>query len=162
MNNLIIKYKYLIRKIIKQKTGMYNPDLEQDVYIRLWEKQNLYTEQGKEKSWISVITNNICVDYFKNKFYIQEKTTVELPPYLSDEQNNPENQFSDKQRQQIILKAVNSLPHKLKQVIILQEFEDLSIDNIAQKLHIPTGTVKSRLFTAKQILEKKLYFLKPK
>ena len=60
--------------------------------------------------------------------------------------------LDSKTRQKIILRAVNSLPPKMKKVIILCEFEDNSIKQAAQKLGISEGTVKSRLFNARKIL----------
>lgn len=162
MFDMVDKYKYLVRKIIRQKTGGSNPDLEQEVFIRLWQKRHLYTEQGRETSWVSVITNNICIDYFKNKFYIQERRNVEIPQNLVDEKFNPENTYDIRWRQRVILRAVDKLPRKLRQVIILQEFEGLSLEQIAVRLQIPIGTVKSRLFNARKILSVDLEFLRPK
>lgn len=162
MFDMVDKYKHLVRKIIRQKTGFANSDLEQEVFIRLWQKRDRYTEQGREKSWVCVITTNICIDYFKNKFYIQEKQNVEIPAHLADDRFNPEMRYSDIQRQKIILNAVNKLPPKLRRVVILHEFDGKSIEQIATHLKIPSGTVKSRLFTAKQLLAQRLHFLKPK
>ncbi len=71
----------------------------------------------------------------------------------------PEKIYSSKERQRIILKAVDKLPKKLKEVIILYEFEDYSYEKIAQKLNIPQGTVKSRINSARNILKQELAFL---
>jgi len=160
MFDMVDKYKYLVRKIIRQKTGGSNPDLEQEVFIRLWQKRHTYTEQGREKSWVSVITNNICIDYFKNKFYIQERRHVEIPNNLTDDRFNPESAYDTVWRQRVILRAVDRLPRKLRQVIILQEFEGMTLEQIAARLQIPIGTVKSRLFTARKILASELDFLR--
>ena len=50
------------------------------------------------------------------------------------------------------MKAVNSLPQKMKEVIILCEYEDYTIKQAAKKLGISEGTIKSRLFNARKIL----------
>ena len=160
MFDMMDKYKFLVRKIIRQKTGAANPDLEQEVFIRLWQKRHMYTEQGREKSWVSVITNNICIDYFKNKFYIQEQCRVPVPQNLTDDRYNPETAYDTVLRQRIILRAVDRLPRKLRQVIVMQEFEGLSLEQIASALQVPIGTVKSRLFTARKILAHDLEFLR--
>ena len=52
----------------------------------------------------------------------------------------------------IFLKEINKLPKKLKETIVLYEFEDYSYEKIAQKLKIPEGTVKSRINNARKIL----------
>ena len=53
----------------------------------------------------------------------------------------------------MILKAVDNLPKKMKEVIILYEFEQKSYEEISQKVGVPIGTVKSRLFCAREILK---------
>ena len=65
-----------------------------------------------------------------------------------------------KQRQKIILKAVDELPYKMRKVVVLHEFEDMPLEQVAKKLGLPLGTVKSRLFNAKKILSQKLAHLK--
>ncbi len=162
MFDMVDKYKYLVRKIIRQKTGVSNPDLEQEVFIRLWQKRDTYTEQGREKSWVCIITNNICIDYFKNKFYTQARQNVELSEHLTDDKQNPEDAYSAIYRQKIILRAVDRLPRKLRTVIVMHEFDGLTLEQIAKKLHIPVGTVKSRLFNARKILAVQLDFLRNK
>ena len=65
-----------------------------------------------------------------------------------------------KLRQKMILKAVDELPRKLRQVIELYEFEDMSYEQISRKIGVPEGTIKSRLFNARKILSEKLQNLK--
>ena len=64
-----------------------------------------------------------------------------------------------KKRQKIILKAIDKLPYKMRKVVVLHEFEDFSIGEIAKKLNEPEGTIKSRLFNAKKVLAENLKFL---
>ena len=73
-----------------------------------------------------------------------------------------EEMIDAKARQKIILKAVDDLPKKMRQVVIWFEFEEMSYEQISQKLGLPIGTVKSRLFNARKILSEKLNFLKEK
>ena len=68
----------------------------------------------------------------------------------------PEKIYDTKQRQKMILKAVDKLPKKQKEVIILYEFEEKSYEEISQKLKVPVGTVKSRLYCAREILKEEL------
>ena len=68
-------------------------------------------------------------------------------------------QYSLKERQRLVLKEINKLPKKLKETIVLYEFEDYSYEKIAQKLKIPEGTVKSRINNARKILKENLSFL---
>lgn len=142
-------------------TGGYNEDIEQEVYIRTFKNLNKYEERNKFSSWISVITANICRDYLKSAFFKNKKNTLyDEDIVLSAKSNNqPERILTQKERQKAVLKAVNLLPSKLKKVIILYEFEDLSYEQISKKLNIPTGTVKSRISNARKLLQSSLQFL---
>ena len=154
MQNIFLTYRGKIRAIIKKMTGSYNEDIEQEVYIKTWRNFSHYQEQGKLSQWIGTITANVCRDYFKSKQIkqqqIQDHNEETIENIATD--IDPEILLDTKIRQKIILKAVNSLPPKMREIIILCEYEDFSIKQASQKLHIAEGTVKSRLFNARRIL----------
>jgi RNA polymerase sigma-70 factor (ECF subfamily) len=154
MQDIILPYKNKIRAIIKKITGSYNEDIEQEVYIKTWRSFSSYKEQGKMSQWIGMITANICRDYFKAKqVRIEQKQDYDETLLENIADNiNPEVLLDSKTRQKIILKAVNNLPPKMREVIFLIEYEDYSLKEAAQKLKISEGTVKSRLFNARKIL----------
>ena len=163
MNNEIYSHQGLIRSIIKKITGRYDEDLEQDVYLKVLQNQEKYQEQGKKTSWLGVLTVNLCRDHLKSRFNKFQNQTlsgdiiekVGMKP-------NFEERLDKKKRQKIILNAVDELPKELRQVVVLYEFEEKSYKEIANKLKIAEGTVKSRLFNARKILEQKLNFLREK
>jgi len=154
MQDIFSTYKGKIRAIIKKMTGCYNEDIEQTVYIKTWQGFTKYQNQGKLSQWIGVITANTCRDYFKSRQHRTDTLEDNDEETLENiaEEINPEILLDKKIRQQIILKAVNSLPQKMKEVIILCEYEDYTIKQAAKKLGISEGTIKSRLFNARKIL----------
>ena len=161
MKKILSEHSYKIKQIIKNFTGEFNEDLEQEVYIKTFKNLDKYKEQNKFSQWICTIAANLCRDYLRSaKFKNQNLTT-----YDNDELNNistqktPEIEYSLKERQKIVLKEVNALPKKMKETIILYEFENYSYEKIAQKLKIPEGTVKSRINNARKILKDRLSFL---
>lgn len=155
MKNIIEKYKYNIKKIIKNITGVYDEDLEQEVYIKAWKNLSKYKEQNKFKQWISTITSNICKDFLKSKTYQNTKLINDDEETLNQVKDNStsiEKELDSKERQKIILDAINRLPKKLKETVFLYEFEDKTYEEIAKKIKVPEGTVKSRLYNARKIL----------
>lgn len=162
MQALLEENRSRIRAIIRKMTGSYNEDLEQEVYLKSWEHQNQYAEEGKFKAWISLLTANICRDYFRAGQFKTSALSVSTDDVgdLTDQQRSQEDITDSKIRQKIILKAVDSLPAKMRDVVVFYEFEEMSYDEIATRLKISVGTVKSRLFTARNILSKKLSYLK--
>lgn len=158
MKEIIDKYKNNVKTIIKNLTGKPNEDLEQEVYIRTWKNLDKYKENGKFRQWISTITSNICKDYLKSSYTksLKNSISVEETDNLQSQSDNIENIFEIKQRRVRISQAIMSLKPKMKEVIVLYEIENMSHDEIAQKIHCSIGTVKSRIYNARQELMIKL------
>ena len=159
MKTIIEQYKYNIRKIISNMTGSNNEDIEQEVYIRTWKNIDKYKEQGKFKSWINTITANLCRDYMKSSYFKHSQNSVTEEDELiqiKDEKIGVEDKFIQKQRQKRIMEAIDELKPKFREVIIMFEMQEMSYEEIAEKLKCPVGTVRSRLFTARKELSLKL------
>lgn len=162
MKEIIAENKSRIKAIIKKLTGSYNEDIEQEVYIKTWKNMDRYQEKGRFKQWISALTANVCRDYFRSRQYRMETSQVNGDEILDNIRvgGHQDEIIDAKTRQKIILKAVDELPRKMRQVVVWFEFEEMSYEQIAKKTGLPVGTVKSRLFNARKILSEKLKFLK--
>ena len=162
MKDIITQNQGRIKAIIKKLTGSYNEDIEQEIYIKTWKNMNMYKEEGKFVQWISTLAANVCRDYLKSKQHQAEVRKVGDETLLDRvaEGGRQEEVIDAKRRQKIILKAVDTLPKKMRQVIILYEFEEMSYEEIANKTGDPVGTIKSRLFNARRLLSEVLQPLK--
>ncbi|MBO5435204.1 sigma-70 family RNA polymerase sigma factor [bacterium] len=148
--------KSIIRLITKEEE---NEDLEQEVYVKVWKNADKYKEQGSFSSWIKTIAKNVSRDYLKSSYRKKQDITSsedETIVLIRDKKSTPENKALRTERQEIILKAINELKPKFKEVIILCEIEGFSYEECANKLKCPLGTVKSRLYNAKKELAEKL------
>ena len=162
MQQIIKENRGRIRAIIKKLTGTYNEDIEQEVFIKTWKNLPNYHEEGRFTQWISQLAANVCRDYFRSRQYKQfssEDGNEEALQNIAGAET-PEKIIDTKTRQKIILKAVDNLPAKYRQIVIWYEFEELSYEQIANKMRLPVGTIKSRLHSARQILAERLKFLK--
>lgn len=162
MQTLLNANRGRIRAIIKKMTGRVDEDIEQEVYLKSWEKRDSYQEEGNFKAWISALTVNLCKDYFRTKQYKMQAAAVseDDAPEIADKSSSAEEVIDQKRRQKLILKAVDSLPSKMRDVVVYVEFEGMSYEEVATRLKISVGTVKSRLFNARSILSEKLAYLK--
>lgn len=155
IKEIIQTHQNNIKKVIKLITKEENEDIEQEVYIKIWQKSDKYNEQGKLTGWLGTVAKNFSKDYLKSSAKKQQDNTIsdEIQEYnLLNEKENPETVFIQKQRQKRIVKAINSLKPKLKEVVMMYEIDGLSYEYIAKELNCPIGTVKSRLFNAKKEL----------
>lgn len=155
IKEIIQTHQNNIKKVIKLITKEENEDLEQEVYIKVWQKSDKYNEQGRLTGWLGTVTKNFSKDYLKSSAKKLQDNTIsdEIQEYNTmNEKDNPESVFIQKQRQKRIVKAINSLKPKLKEVVMMYEIDGLSYEYIAKELNCPIGTVKSRLFNAKKEL----------
>ncbi len=126
-------------------------DITQDAFIKAF--QNIHQLHDSEKfgAWLAVIASNLARNYLK-----REKRMVitdELPAY--DAENSVDNTEAEALRSleiDRVRKAIKELPPEHYQVIVLQYYDDLKVEEIARLLKISPGTVKSRLFRARQKL----------
>lgn len=156
-SELIKQNKQNVRNIIKKITNEQNEDIEQEVYIKIWQNQSKYEEKGKLKGWIGTIAKNLVKDYLKSS-YVKNTTIAEEEKLneIKDKKQTPELTLIQNERQKLIINAINALKPKFKEVVMLYEIEQLSYEQIARKIKTPIGTVKSRLYNAKKELAQSL------
>ena len=153
--DLINSNKQNVRNIIRLITKETNEDLEQEVFVKVWQNQDKYVEKGSIKSWICTIAKNLSKDYLKSasKKYEQNSVTDdEVINSIKDKKATPELTLLSKIRQKKIKGAIDNLKPKFKEVILLCEIEGLTYEEAAVKLSVPVGTIKSRIYNAKKCL----------
>jgi RNA polymerase sigma factor (sigma-70 family) len=142
-------------------------DLVQETFIKAFSSLKSYNSNFRFTTWLYKIAANSSIDFIRKKklqtYSIDEplltrngQVNIELP----DLSFHPERSLSAKQKQLSIGEAINSLPEKYRQVIIMRHQEDKSYEQIAALLHVPVGTVKARIFRARELLKKKLKSLR--
>lgn len=153
-------YKKNIQNLIMSITGNRNAtDIEQEVYIKIWKNLNRYREQGNLWSWVKRITINTCKDHLKSKQYNNElKTDLDEGGFsgLKDQGITPDNLLLMEERRKLIISAIESLKPKFKEVVILYDMQEMSYEEVSEKIKCPVGTIKSRLFNARKQLQKEL------
>ena len=163
MKRVIEENRPLVRSLIRKMLGVGNEDIEQEVYLKTWRSLSLKPDLRNIKAWITVITKNTCRDYKKSmqeKLESRKSNDEDALSCVVDNRANGEEMLIAKRRQQLVLKAVDDLPRKMRQVVYLHDFEQMKCSEVAEELNISEGTVKSRLFYAHEALKEKLSYLK--
>lgn len=148
-----------VKNIIKMITKSENEDLEQKVYLKVWKNSDKYTEKGSFKGWVNTIAKNVSKDYLKLAYNRKEQLTTEEDKTfenIKDKKSSPELKLIQGDRQKRILKAVEELKPKFRDVVIYVEIYGYTYEECAKKFKCPVGTIKSRLYNAKKELANKL------
>jgi RNA polymerase sigma-70 factor (ECF subfamily) len=127
-------------------------DIAQDAFIRAWEKLDGYKPVAPFRNWLYRIATNNAIDALRRR---REEVDLEAVA-LSQPGDGLEQRLVHKQRDEVIRRAVLSLPLAGRSVLILREYQGLSYQEIADTLEIPLGTVMSRLNYARNTLRSTL------
>jgi len=162
-SRLIENYKNMVYSLAYRMSN--NPheseDISQEAFLRAFQSLARFNPSYKFSTWLYQITLNIIRDKSKRKEidYVSLDAPIETGDseyYLqpADLTNNPEEIITRQENTQVIQKAIRSLPLKYREVIVLRHLQDLSYIEIANILKLPTGTVKVRLYRAREQLRK--------
>ncbi len=137
-------------------------ELYQDTWLKTVELLESIDSTGNVKSYCLSVAMRIWKNK-KRKFAwrkriagTQDYLDEEGLEYISDGRPASEEQILVKERDRLVWSAVGELPEKLKTVILLYYMEDMGISQIAEMAGVPVGTIKSRLYQARKLLERKL------
>lgn len=131
-------------------------DATQDVFLKVFENIAGYDPKYRLFSWIYRIAMNESLDRLKHRRHA-EMVAIEEDCPLASAGPGPEQVAGDAQMHDVIQTALMELPHDHRVVIVLRHFAECSYAQMAEILHIPEKTVKSRLYSARQELHGKLF-----
>jgi RNA polymerase sigma-70 factor (ECF subfamily) len=124
-------------------------ELAQETMMTVWRKANLYSvEKGSATTWIYTIARNLRIDRLR-----KEMTWVSLPEGHDQQASTdalPDDVLSEQERKKRVQDALAGLPPDQLEVVSLSYIEGLSHSEIAERLDLPLGTVKSRMRLAYQ------------
>jgi RNA polymerase sigma-70 factor (ECF subfamily) len=143
---------YMIRQGADAGTA---EDLAQETLLTVWRKAALYAgDRGSMTTWVFAIARNLRIDRLRREVPWQELPEGRLTEASSEPL--PDEAMAEKERQERVQAALAELPPEQKDVVILAYLEGLSHSEIAERLGLPLGTVKSRMRIAYQKIRQTL------
>ena len=131
-------------------------DATQDVFLKVFENIAGFDPKYRLFSWIYRIAMNESIDRLKHRRH-EKVVAIDVEDFpLASAERGPEQVVGDAQMHDVIETALMELPHDHRVVIVLRHFAECSYAQMAEILHIPEKTVKSRLYSARQELHGKL------
>ena len=119
-------------------------DLVQEAMIAVWNKAGLYEpSKGSVTTWIFTIARNLRIDRIRRESHMQ---MTELGDYDEpSEAPEGEDLLARKQEDGLVAEALKTIPEEQRQILLMSFMEDMPQSEIAERLSIPLGTVKSRM-----------------
>lgn len=163
---LVAKYQRklgrLLSRFIRNPTEV--EDVVQEAFIKAYRALPSFRGESAFYTWLYRIGINAAKNYLVSEGRRPPTTTEfdseEAEGFEDAEQlrniNTPENELMSKQVAETVNKAMDSLPEELKTAITLREIEGLSYEEIANMMNCPIGTVRSRIFRARETIAERL------
>jgi RNA polymerase sigma-70 factor (ECF subfamily) len=157
---LVRRYQRPLVSYVYRMTGNYESalDLTQEVFIKVYGSLARYRPEYKFSTWIYRIAHNTAIDHLRRHSTREQELEVATPegdtyekPYASSAPTPEENSVRAERRAEIE-DVIGSLPASYRELIVLRHAHDLSYDEIAEVTGLPLGTVKNRIFRAREAM----------
>jgi RNA polymerase sigma-70 factor (ECF subfamily) len=152
-------FSFVVRMVRNEDTAV---DLTQDFFFKIFTVLDKYNFEYKFSTWAYRICYNLVIDHLrKNQTQVDSLDDDSVTPrdLLSSENINREDGFHSLAREETrdyVWRIVDQIPLKFRELILLRYIQDLKYEEIADITNLPVGTVKNRIFKAKEILKKEM------
>ncbi|NLT51102.1 MAG: sigma-70 family RNA polymerase sigma factor [Ignavibacteria bacterium] len=148
---LVNKHKDKVRNLVFLTLGdsEYVDDISQDVFISVYRKLGEFRFESKFTTWLYRITVNKCRDYLRKK----RVRSIFVPIKETDKEPCTRFRPESIDLPQLVRKAIDKLPEKLRTPLIMRDIDGLSYKEIANAMGVEVGTIKSRIFRARENLK---------
>jgi RNA polymerase sigma-70 factor (ECF subfamily) len=133
-------------------------DMTQETFLRACRALPRYQsrEGSSFEAWLYRIAVNCCRSRMRRKWYQMLPWPEPAPQIMAEPDEQPERRVEQNEWRAEILDAIDSLGDKHRMVVVLRYYAGMSNEEIAEALGLPSGTVRSRLFTARERLRQVL------
>lgn len=156
---LVRRYQRPIAAYVYRMVGDYDAalDLTQEVFIKVYNSLTRYRSEFKFSTWIYKIAHNAAIDHLRRHAVREQALTMGFDTErrevsLESRRLTPEQESERNERRSEIEAVVQMLPAAYRALIVLRHSQDLSYDEIAEVTGLPLGTVKNRLFRAREAM----------
>ena len=162
---LVLKYQQRVINLISRFVKNYADalDISQETFIKAYKALPNFRGESAFYTWLYRIAVNTAKNHLtvqsrkitKSDYDVAEIEQIEGNMTLT-EQTTPENLLIKDELQETVLNTIENLPEDLKSAIMLREIEGLSYEEIAAVMECPVGTVRSRIFRARETIDNKI------
>ena len=164
-NLLVRKYQHKVVNLVARYVNNPGdvPDVAQEAFIKAYRALPTFRGESAFYTWLYRIAVNTAKNYLTSQGRRPPSSDVEADEAESygggealQEVSTPENLALTDEIKRTVFSAIEALPEDLRTAITLRELEGLSYEEIAEIMDCPVGTVRSRIFRAREAIDKKL------
>jgi RNA polymerase sigma-70 factor (ECF subfamily) len=161
---LVLKYQHRIAGLIGRyvRDPSEVQDVTQETFIKAYRALPRFRGESEFYTWLYRIAINTSKNYLVSKSRRPPDLDLDVDgEFQADfdvlkDNAGPESRLATEQLKKVIFHAIKNLPEELKTAVTLREFEGMSYEEIAEVMKCPVGTVRSRIFRAREAIEKSI------
>lgn len=147
---IVRQYRRKVFNVAYKFVGKHDEaeDLTQEIFLKLFKSLETFDRRANFQTWLISVSRNLCIDHYRS--VRKERETIdrdvdagELSPTSAD--IGPYAVLEQSDRRALLRQALDALAPTLRSAVLLRDIQELSYQEIAEQLHLPEGTVKSRI-----------------
>jgi len=157
---IVVRFRRRVFHIAYKFTGKHDEaeDLTQEIFLKVFRGLEKFHRDADFGTWLSSVARNYCIDHYRaskreREVLVEDLLAFELAPASS---GNPYRQLEDSDRRSLVRRGLDLLPDKLREAVVLRDLQGLSYQEMAERLALPEGTVKSRINRGREELARLL------
>jgi RNA polymerase sigma-70 factor, ECF subfamily len=138
-------------------------DLTQDVFLKIFKSLNTFDRRANFQTWLISVSRNLCIDHYRSVRKERETINRDIDPGdLSPASTtaSPYAQIELRDRVTLLRHALDKLAPTLRTAVMMRDIQEMSYQEIADKLSLPEGTVKSRINRGRTELARQIQILR--
>jgi RNA polymerase sigma-70 factor, ECF subfamily len=138
-------------------------DLTQDIFLKIFKSLSSFDRRANFQTWLISVSRNLCIDHYRS--VRKERETIDRDVDPGDlmpvsVEVSPYAQLEHRDRVSMLREAMTALPETLRTAVLLRDIQELTYQEIADRLELPEGTVKSRINRGRTELARQIKRLK--
>jgi RNA polymerase sigma-70 factor (ECF subfamily) len=158
---VVVRFRRKVFHIAYKFTGKHDEaeDLTQEIFLKVFKSLDKFNRDADFSTWLSSVARNYCIDHYRaskreKEVVVDDLVAFDLAP--ASVGSNPHRALEDRDRRSFLRKGLQALPAKLREAVVLRDLQGLSYQEMAERLHLPEGTVKSRINRGREELSRLL------
>jgi RNA polymerase sigma-70 factor (ECF subfamily) len=157
---VVDRFRRKVFHVAYKFTGKHDEaeDLTQEIFLKVFRSLDKFHRDADFGTWLSSVARNYCIDRYRasrreREVLVEDALAYDLAPASF---GNPYRALEDQDRRSLVRRGLEQLPGKLREAVILRDLQGLSYQEMALRLALPEGTVKSRINRGREELARLL------
>src|SRR5438876_6620025 len=158
---VMLRFRRRVFHIAYKFTGKHDDaeDLTQEIFLKVFKSLDKFNQSADFSTWLGSVARNYCIDHYRaskreREVLVEDLVAFDLAPASAG--SNPHRALEDRDRRSFLRRGLESLPAKLREAVVLRDLQGLSYQEMADRLGLPEGTVKSRINRGREELSRLL------